>query len=132
MLIGAASPIPLGLEAPATKLFRKGLNMNWEFLLGLLLPAYGVGYVWLVKIARNDPALYSLLEKPLRIALIAVFVLSLVASIWARENEAIADAASRNILFFGGLLVFLSSGILISLGMFRRITKLPPKESTKN
>lgn len=128
MLIGAASPIPLGLEAPATKLFRKGLTMNWEFLLGLLLPAYGVGYVWLIKTAREDPILYWEVAKHLKSLFTTLIPAALIVAAMFAFGTDEADNAKLDAVTLAMIFVFLMTVTLWSLSFFRRIATLPPKE----
>ena len=101
--------------------------MNWEFLLGLLLPAYGAGYIWLIKTAREDPPLFSEIDSQLRVLIPIGSIALLVATgvVWASIDTDLAFA--RGISSLAVVLLMLLSLAYQSLAFFRRIAKLPPK-----
>lgn len=105
------------------------MAVSWEFLLGLLLPAYGLGYLWLIKTAREDPVLYAEVEKPLWkiCALLVVFGVLAFRSFHGSTEYPSEFRLSAMVL--SGLLATLPTFILLSLSFFRRITRLPARQS---
>jgi len=101
--------------------------MNWEFLLGLLLPAYGVGYVWLIKTAREDTALYTLVAKHLKGLLITAAVsVPMLAFMFAFLTDEPAQIRIDAVLL--AMIVFMLILVTLwSLRFFKRITELPAK-----
>lgn len=103
--------------------------------MGLLLPAYGVGYVWLIRTARDDPAMYAEVEKHLKRLLIALQVAFLVVTILVVEYSGFPDEFQRDTLSLSFVMILLTHIIQISFRFFRRIAALPPKtegrEATK-
>ncbi|MDH2239095.1 hypothetical protein N5K27_22560 [Pigmentiphaga sp. GD03639] len=101
--------------------------MNWEFLLGLLLPAYGAGYIWLIKTAREDPPLYRVIESQLKGICLAVAALLAVLAF------AIPHVVEGPRPFMNGLgafmliLIGMNMLLLQSLSLFRRISEMPPR-----
>jgi len=107
--------------------------MNWEFLLGLLLPAYGAGYVWLIKSAREDSVMYFALEKHLG-RLLLLLIPTLIIGIFAISylaNKVLDIRDTTAAISFICLLMLLVIITIWSFPFFKRITELPPKSTNR-
>lgn len=99
--------------------------MDWKFLAGILLPAIGAGFVWLLGIARKDPALYAVLDIAISAALArtaGAFIGAGAVVLWlAPPGEDRAAALALVAIALAGLI---QTALLLPL--FRRIAALPP------
>lgn len=105
--------------------------MNWEFLLGLLLPAYGVGYVWLIKTAREDPPLYAVVETQLKTLLVVFQLAMAVTAVFAIKFSNVSPVLKMDLGSLAVLSIILASVVQQSFPFFRRIAALPEKETPK-
>lgn len=99
--------------------------MDWKFLAGILIPAMGAGFVWLLGIARKDPTLFTVLDAAISAALARVagaFIGAGAIALWlAPPGE---DRAAAMVLVGIALAGVIQTALLLPL--FRRIAALPP------
>lgn len=96
--------------------------MDWKFFLGLMIPAVGAAFVWLTKVAREDPPLYAeidgVLSRWIPTALFAtVFMAAFSMFIWEDGRSEVGFIATILVL---GLLQLRSA-----FPFFRRVAALP-------
>lgn len=105
--------------------------MNWEFIIGLALPAYGIGFVWLTKTAREDPIMFAEIDKHLKV-LLPLLLVSLTAFlallVWVLGVRSDFVQAGISLVVVSMMCVVLT---MQSLSFFRRIAALPPREGTQ-
>lgn len=106
--------------------------MNWEFLLGILLPAYGFAYVWLIRTAREDPPLYKLVAK--KLGQVCIVLISMIAGLmWWLRHEGVFDDPGSDLIALP--LVIVTIVIIFtahSISFFNRIANLPPKSNLES
>ncbi|MFY2608965.1 hypothetical protein [Achromobacter xylosoxidans] len=96
--------------------------MDWKFFLGLTIPAVGAAFVWLTKVAREDPPLYAeidgVLTRWIPTALFAVVFLMVFSMVtW--------DAGRGDVGFIGGILILGLLQLRSAFPFFRRVAALP-------
>jgi len=106
--------------------------INLEFLFGIAIPAYGAGYVWMIKTARQDPVLYRYIESRVYVGLALVLIYVASLSLWVL----LRSWRVENRLAWQYLLILVSAyGVLchawISRKFFREIADLPKHQETK-
>ncbi|OAE56656.1 hypothetical protein A7J67_08420 [Achromobacter xylosoxidans] len=96
--------------------------MDWKFFLGLMIPAVGAAFVWLTKIAREDPPLYGEIEGVLSrwipTALFSVVFLMIFSMV-------IWDDGRGDVGFIGGILILGLIQLRSAFPFFRRVAALP-------
>ncbi|MCP1679431.1 hypothetical protein [Kerstersia gyiorum] len=101
------------------------------FMTALVLPAYGGGLIWLVKVAREDPQLYKLLEPRLHVQAVTLFLISLLVTVALLFLSEIPSQAKKEFLLLGVIWICLSGHAVMSRRFFRAVLKLPPKGNPK-
>lgn len=121
---GVVNPDRLSSEILVTKLFRRGLTMDvLKLVLGLFIPATGAAFVWLLSIARKDPALFHEIDRVL--VSWTSDVLFMVVSMGVVNFFMYDDKNSRILLvMMVSVLVYLLLKLRSSLPFFRRVAQL--------
>lgn len=96
--------------------------MDWKFFLGLIIPAIGAAFVWLTKIARENPPLYceidNVLSRWIPGALFGVVILMIFSMVtW--------DDGRGDVGFIGGILILGLIQLRSAFPFFRRVAALP-------
>lgn len=103
------------------------MGISWEFILGLFLPAYAAGHIWLIKVAREDTDLYKLVRYQIKkLCLSAIFAILVAAFGYAKfvvGTQIAMDFALTIVL----MLTLPLCVTLTSLPFFDRVAALPPK-----
>lgn len=100
--------------------------MDWKFFLGLMIPAVGAAFVWLTKVAREDPPLFAeidgVLVRWIPKALFAVVFMAIFSMVmWEDGRNEVGFVA----LFMVWSLLQLRS----AFPFFRRVAALPRPQS---
>lgn len=104
------------------------MGINWEFILGLLLPAYAAGHIWLIKVAREDRDLYFLVRRQIRKLCIATIATLLLLMGYVRFVMDI-EAIQRDFAVTLGFLAILPMCVTItSLPFFDAVAALRRNE----
>ncbi len=105
------------------------MGINWEFILGLLLPAFGAWHIWLIKTAREDRDLYKLVRRQTqRLCYASIFALLVVTMLVNFVLD--YSPRDREILSTLGSLAMLALCItLTSLPFFDAVAALEPKQT---
>lgn len=97
--------------------------MDWKFFLGLMIPAVGAAFVWLTKIAREDPPLYKEIDRVLSgwipTALFGVVILMIILMIKWEEGRG-------DVGFISAILILGLIQLRTAFPFFRRVAALPP------
>lgn len=100
--------------------------MDWKFILGIMLPAAGAGFIWLTGIARKDPPLFleieAVLKKWIPNALFAVISMAGV-SFWRYHD--VEGSGIGDVLVITGLIVIALLQLRSALPFFGRVAQLP-------
>ena len=99
--------------------------MNWQFLIGVLLPVIGAGFVWLIGVARKDPPLYGVIAQAIASVFAyftGCFAAMILALLWyfPSSDTRASLIAVLALLILALLLTFMAGPLL------RRIADLPP------
>jgi hypothetical protein len=108
------------------------MSVDWELLMGLVLPAYGAGYLWLTNVARNDPDLYLAIEFRLLASAIVALLFVVVVLLGVSLDEGIPVEVKREYQMLAFVFGVLAVYAISSRSFFREITRLPPKGSTRS
>lgn len=96
--------------------------MDWKFFLGLMIPAVGAAFVWLTKVAREDPPLYieidGVLSRWIPTALFAVVFMAIFSMIMWEDGRS-------EVGFIATILVLALLQLRSAFPFFRRVAALP-------
>ncbi|MFY2819703.1 hypothetical protein ACOTI2_08270 [Achromobacter xylosoxidans] len=96
--------------------------MDWKFFLGLMIPAVGAAFVWLTKVAREDPPLFaeidSVLSRWIPTALFAVSSMAIFSMVVWNDGR-------KDVLIISAILVFALLQLRSAFPFFRRVAALP-------
>ena len=100
--------------------------MRWDVFMAVVLPGFGVGYVWLIHLARHDSPLYFEIERTLRRRLPVFMGLIFLPLLWG--GIGLQGRERWMVLGSGVILATLYLVLVLSFPFFRRITTLPRQQ----
>ncbi|WBX91590.1 hypothetical protein [Achromobacter mucicolens] len=96
--------------------------MDWKFFLGLMIPAVGAAFVWLTKVAREDPPLFAEIDGVLsRWVPTALFTVAFMAIF----SMIVWDEGRKDVLIISVILAFALLQLRSAFPFFRRVAALP-------
>jgi len=100
--------------------------MDWKFILGIMLPAAGAGFIWLTGIARKDPPLFMEIEAVLKRWIPgALSAVMLMAGFTFWRYHDVEGSGIGDVLVITGLIVVALLQLRSALPFFGRVARLP-------
>ena len=96
--------------------------MDWKFFLGLMIPAIGAAFVWITKVAREDPPLYMEIDRVLSAWIPTALLGVVICTVFAMVKW---EAGRGEVGFISAILILGLLQLRSAFPFFRRVAALP-------